>query len=62
PAISPQYADIQVHRIAKLNNLDVTAVQKLVDNHTDGRILGFIGEPNVNVLKLNIALKALAQR
>ncbi|MFE9515714.1 potassium-transporting ATPase subunit C [Streptomyces sp. NPDC006643] len=59
PAISPQYADIQVHRIAKLNNLDVTAVQKLVDDHTDGRILGFIGEPRVNVLKLNIGLKAL---
>ena len=62
PAISPQYADIQVHRIAKLNNLDVRAVQKLVNDHTDGRILGFIGEPRVNVLQLNIALKALERK
>ncbi|MFE9294098.1 potassium-transporting ATPase subunit C [Streptomyces niveus] len=62
PAISPEYADIQVHRIAKLNNLPVTKVQKLVNQHTDNRILGFIGEPRVNVLELNIALKALAQK
>ncbi|MFD9871199.1 potassium-transporting ATPase subunit C [Streptomyces niveus] len=59
PAISPEYADIQVHRVAELNNLDVAQVQKLVNDHTDGRILGFIGEPRVNVLELNIALKAL---
>ncbi|MFD3481561.1 potassium-transporting ATPase subunit C [Streptomyces sp. NPDC058665] len=59
PAISPEYADIQVHRVAELNNLKVTQVQKLVDDHTDGRVLGFIGEPRVNVLELNIALKAL---
>ncbi|MFE6031122.1 potassium-transporting ATPase subunit C [Streptomyces niveus] len=62
PAISPQYADIQIHRIAKLNNLPVTKVQNLVNQHTDDRILGFIGEPRVNVLELNIALKALAQK
>lgn len=62
PAISPQYADLQVHRIAKLNDLNVTTVQKLVNDHKDGRILGFIGEPRVNVLELNIALKALAQK
>ncbi|MFD4769634.1 potassium-transporting ATPase subunit C [Streptomyces niveus] len=62
PAISPQYAHIQIHRIAKLNNLPVSKVQKLVDQHTDSRILGFIGEPRVNVLELNIALKALAQK
>ncbi|WP_405795863.1 potassium-transporting ATPase subunit C [Streptomyces sp. NBC_01506] len=59
PAISPEYADIQVHRIAEKNGLDVARVRKLVDEHTDGRILGFIGEPRVNVLELNIALKAL---
>ncbi|MEV8367543.1 potassium-transporting ATPase subunit C [Streptomyces niveus] len=62
PAISPQYAHIQIHRIAKLNNLPVTKVQNLVNQHTDNRILGFIGEPRVNVLELNITLKALAQK
>jgi potassium-transporting ATPase KdpC subunit len=62
PAISPQYAHIQTHRIAKLNRLDVEAVQKLVNHHTDDRILGFIGEPRVNVLELNIALKTLTQK
>ncbi|MEU1532966.1 potassium-transporting ATPase subunit C [Streptomyces fagopyri] len=60
PDISPQYADIQVHRIAEKNGLSVARVRKLVDEHTDGRTLGFIGEPRVNVLELNIALKALA--
>ncbi|WP_327370313.1 potassium-transporting ATPase subunit C [Streptomyces sp. NBC_01217] len=59
PAISPEYADIQVHRIAEKNNLSVAQVQKLVDEHTDGRTLGFIGQPTVNVLELNIALKQL---
>ncbi|MCX4576723.1 potassium-transporting ATPase subunit C [Streptomyces sp. NBC_01571] len=59
PDISPQYADIQVHRIAEKNGLSVAQVQKLVDEHTDSRTLGFIGEPRVNVLELNIALKAL---
>ncbi|MGY1583270.1 potassium-transporting ATPase subunit C [Streptomyces sp. MN13] len=60
PDISPQYADIQVHRVAEKNGLPVAAVRKLVDEHTEGRTLGFIGEPRVNVLELNIALKQLA--
>ena len=59
PDISPEYADLQVHRIAAENGLTVAQVQKLVDDHTDGRTLGFIGEPRVNVLELNIALKEL---
>ncbi|MBA2950804.1 potassium-transporting ATPase subunit C [Streptomyces himalayensis] len=59
PDISPQYADLQVHRIAEKNGLSVEQVQKLVDEHTEGRTLGFIGEPRVNVLELNIALKEL---
>ncbi|UQT55776.1 potassium-transporting ATPase subunit C [Streptomyces durmitorensis] len=59
PHISPEYADLQVHRIADKNHLGVAQVQKLVDAHTDGRILGFVGEPRVNVLQLNIALKEL---
>jgi K+-transporting ATPase ATPase C chain len=59
PDISPQYADLQVHRIAEKNGLSVAQVQKLVDDHTESRTLGFIGEPRVNVLELNIALKEL---
>ncbi|MFI5635210.1 potassium-transporting ATPase subunit C, partial [Streptomyces sp. NPDC051664] len=41
------------------NNLDVKQVEKLVADNTDGRTLGFVGEPRVNVLQLNIALKEL---
>ncbi|NML48981.1 potassium-transporting ATPase subunit C [Streptomyces sp. R302] len=59
PHISPEYAKLQVHRVAERNKLDVATVGKLVADHTDDRILGFIGEPRVNVLELNIALKAL---
>ncbi|MEU8619410.1 K(+)-transporting ATPase subunit C [Streptomyces sp. NPDC048623] len=59
PHISPEYAELQVHRVAELNHLTVAQVAKLVADHTDGRILGFVGEPRVNVLQLNIALKAL---
>ncbi|MFG2468363.1 potassium-transporting ATPase subunit C [Streptomyces canus] len=62
PDISPQYADIQVHRIAEKNGLSVAQVQKLVDDHTESRTLGFIGEPRVNVLELNIALKELVSK
>ncbi|MGW6395325.1 potassium-transporting ATPase subunit C [Streptomyces sp. NPDC055103] len=61
PHISPEYAKIQVHRVAELNKLDVAQVDKLVADHTDGRILGFMGEPRVNVLELNIALKELTK-
>ncbi|MCX5370109.1 potassium-transporting ATPase subunit C [Streptomyces sp. NBC_00015] len=59
PNISPDYADIQVHRVAEKNGLSAAQVQKLVDEHTDGRTLGFLGEPRVNVLELNIALREL---
>ncbi|MFF0209326.1 potassium-transporting ATPase subunit C [Streptomyces althioticus] len=59
PDISPQYAHLQVHRIAERNGLPVAEVQSLVDEHTEGRTLGFMGEPRVNVLELNTALKAL---
>ncbi|MEW1830970.1 potassium-transporting ATPase subunit C [Streptomyces sp. NPDC088196] len=62
PDISPEYADLQVHRIAEKNGVPVAQVQKLVDEHTDGRTLGFIGEPTVNVLQLNIALKSLVTK
>ncbi|MGO4630794.1 potassium-transporting ATPase subunit C [Streptomyces sp. 2RAF24] len=62
PHISPEYAKLQVHRVAELNGLDVAKVDKLVADHTDGRILGFVGEPRVNVLQLNVALKALVAK
>ncbi|ROQ99779.1 K+-transporting ATPase ATPase C chain [Streptomyces sp. 2132.2] len=61
PNISPAYAQIQTHRIAEQNNLDVKQVDKLVADHTTGRTLGFMGEPRVNVLELNTALKALTK-
>ncbi|MGW2582267.1 potassium-transporting ATPase subunit C [Streptomyces virginiae] len=61
PDISPEYAKIQIHRIAEQNKLDVKQVEKLVADHTTGRTLGFMGEPRVNVLELNTALKALTK-
>ncbi|MFZ3598422.1 potassium-transporting ATPase subunit C [Streptomyces sp. BH104] len=61
PAISPEYADLQVHRIAERNHLSAARVQKLVDAHKDGRDLGFMGEPRVNVLELNVALRQLTR-
>jgi K+-transporting ATPase ATPase C chain len=59
PDISPRYADLQVHRVAEKNGLPAERVQRLVDEHTTSRALGFIGEPRVNVLELNIALRDL---
>ncbi|MEU9801289.1 potassium-transporting ATPase subunit C [Streptomyces sp. NPDC051000] len=61
PHISPAYAALQVRRVAERNRLDVDQVGKLVADHTAGRTLGFMGEPRVNVLELNTALKALAE-
>ncbi|MGW3550141.1 potassium-transporting ATPase subunit C [Streptomyces griseoincarnatus] len=62
PDISPRYADLQVHRVAERNGLSTAQVRKLVEEHTEGRTLGFMGEPRVNVLKLNIALEELAAK
>ncbi|WP_121721528.1 potassium-transporting ATPase subunit C [Streptomyces sp. E2N171] len=62
PDISPQYADLQVHRVAERNGLSTAQVHKLVEEHTEGRILGFMGEPRVNVLELNIAVKELTAK
>ncbi|MFJ2742392.1 potassium-transporting ATPase subunit C [Streptomyces sp. NPDC087440] len=62
PHISPTYAKLQTHRVAARNHLDVAAVEQLVAEHTDGRTLGFLGEPRVNVLQLNLALKSLVAK
>uniref|UniRef100_UPI003D703791 potassium-transporting ATPase subunit KdpC n=1 Tax=Streptomyces asiaticus TaxID=114695 RepID=UPI003D703791 len=62
PDISTGYADIQVKRVAKANGLTEARLQKLVDDHTTGRTLGFMGQPRVNVLELNIALKELTKK
>src|SRR6478609_1992940 len=62
PGISPQNAAIQVNRVAEARNLPVSEVEALVDKYTQGRILGFLGEPSVNVLELNIALDQLSAK
>ncbi|MFJ4793230.1 potassium-transporting ATPase subunit KdpC [Kitasatospora purpeofusca] len=56
PHISTAYAQEQVERVAKARNLPVDTVRKLVDKNTDGRPLGFLGQPGVNVVLLNKAL------
>ncbi len=56
PDISPQNAAIQVDRVAAARNISPSAVRALVQKYTGGRDLGILGEPAVNVLKLNIAL------
>ncbi|OCC11295.1 potassium-transporting ATPase subunit KdpC [Streptomyces sp. PTY087I2] len=62
PHISPDYADIQVKRVAEANGLAERQVLALVEDHTEGRTAGFLGQPHVNVLQLNLALRALAGR
>ncbi|MBW8844377.1 MAG: potassium-transporting ATPase subunit KdpC [Burkholderiales bacterium] len=59
PHISRAAADYQLARIARVRGLPVERVQALVEQHTEGRWLGFVGEPRVNVLALNLALDAL---
>lgn len=61
PYISPAYAELQVARVARARNLDVARVRTLVADHTQGRQLGFLGEPRVDVVDLNAALAALGR-
>lgn len=59
PHISPAYAELQAHRVAEARGLSEASVRALVSRYTQGRDLGYLGEPTVNVLQLNLAVDEL---
>lgn len=61
PQISPEGAQFQVPRVAKARNLPEERLRQLVQEHTEGRLVGLLGEPRVNVLALNMALDRMAR-
>ncbi|GAA1625863.1 potassium-transporting ATPase subunit KdpC [Georgenia ruanii] len=61
PHISPAYARLQVPRVARVRGLPEAAVAALVSRHTQGRDLGVLGEPRVNVLELDLALATMVR-
>jgi len=61
PHISPAAAEYQAARVARARNISESEVERLIAENTEGRTLGMLGEPRVNVLKLNLALDRLAK-
>ena len=56
PTSAPRYARLQIARVAKARGMSIAELDAVVAAHTSGRTLGFLGEPTVNVLELNLDL------